>query len=68
MADRRVNGFEAGGRQPADADLQGVSFLDPAMIDGMRVDIHLFDPAGSIGADVMMVDPAAPSCVGTWFE
>ena len=27
--------------------------------NGKRVDFHLFDMAGSIGADVMIIDPAA---------
>ena len=48
--------------KPADTDLQGVYFLDPALVNG--VDFHMFDIAGSIGADVMIVDPTAPSYVG----
>ena len=54
---------QASTRQPADSDLQGASFLDPALVKGKRVDFHLVDLAGSIGADVMIVDPTAPSYV-----
>ena len=50
-------------REPADSDLQGVSYLDPALVNGKRVDCHLFDMAGSVGADVMIVDPSAPCYV-----
>ena len=49
--------------EPADCDLQGVSFLDPDVVNGKHVDFHLFDMAGSIGADVMIVDPTAPCYV-----
>ena len=45
---------------PADSDLQGVSFIDLAVVNGKRVDFHLFDLAGSIGADVLIVDPTTP--------
>ena len=44
-----------------------MSFLDPALVNGKRVDFQLVDLADSNGADVMIVGPAAPSCVGTWF-
>ena len=47
-------------REPAASDLQVVSFLDPDLVNGKRVDFHLFDIAGSIGADVIIVDPTAP--------
>ena len=50
-------------REPAATNLQSVFFLDPTLINGKRVDFHMFDLAGSIGADVMLVDPTAPSCV-----
>ena len=50
-------------REPADTDSQGVSFLDPALVNGPRLDFHLVDLAGSTSADVMIVDPTAPSCV-----
>ena len=50
-------------REPADSDLQGVSFLDPALVNGERAAFHLFDMAGSVGADVMIVDPSAPCYV-----
>ena len=39
------------------------SFLDPAVLNGKRVHFQVFDLAGSFGADVMIVDPTAPSCV-----
>ena len=38
---------QASSREPADADLQGVSFLDPALVNGKRVDLHMFVLAGS---------------------
>ena len=50
-------------RVPADSDLQGEPFMDPALVNGKHVDVHVFDLAGSIGADVMISDPTAPSCV-----
>jgi hypothetical protein len=31
------------------------------LINGKRVDFHVFDLSGSVGADVMIVDPTAPS-------
>ena len=37
--------------------------MDPAFVNGKRVDFHVFDLAGSIGADVMITDPNAPSYV-----
>ena len=40
-----------------------MSFLDPALVNGQRVDFNMFDLAGSSGADVMKVDPTAPSYV-----
>ena len=50
-------------------DLQGVSFLDLAVVNGKRVDFHMFDLAGSIGANAMIVDPTAPSYAGRgWNE
>ena len=39
------------------------SFLDPAVLNGKRVHFQVFDLAGSFGADVMIVDPTAPSYV-----
>ena len=54
---------QASTREPADNDLQGASFLDPALVNGKRVDFHLVDLAGSIGADVLIVDPTAPSYI-----
>ena len=41
-------------------DSQGGSFLDPALVNGERVDFHVVDMAGSIGADVVFLDPTAP--------
>ena len=40
-----------------------MSFLDPALDNGKCVDFHLVDLAGSARADVMIVDPNAPSYV-----
>ena len=54
---------QASTREPADIDLQGASFLDPALVNGKRVNFHLVDLAGSIGVDVMIVDPTAPSYI-----
>ena len=54
---------QASTTKPADSDLQGEAFMDPAFVNGKRVDFHVFDLAGSIDADVMITDPAAPSCV-----
>ena len=54
---------QASTREPADSDLQGEAFMDPAMVYGRRVDFHVFDMAGSIGADVTNTDPTAPSYV-----
>ena len=39
------------------------AIMDPALVNGRRVDFHVFDMAGSIGADVMITDPTAPSYV-----
>ena len=54
---------QASTREPADRDLQGASFLDPALVNGKRVDFHLVDLAGSIGADAIIVHPTAPSYI-----
>ena len=48
---------QASTREPADNDLQGASFFDPALVNGKRVEFRLVDLAGSIGAHVMIVDP-----------
>ena len=37
--------------------------MDPALVNGKRVDFHVLDLAGSIGADVAVTDPIAPSYV-----
>ena len=47
---------QASTREPADTELQGVSSLDLCLVNGKRVDFHMFDLAGSIGADTMLVD------------
>ena len=51
---------QASTREPADSDLQGEVLMVPALVNGKRVDFHVFDLAGSIGADVMITDPTAP--------
>ena len=51
---------QASTRDPADSDLQGEALMDPALVNGRCVDFHVFDLAGSIGADVMITDPTAP--------
>ena len=38
---------QASAREPADTDLQGVSFLDPVLVNGKRVDFHMFILSGS---------------------
>ena len=43
--------------------MQGEAFMDPALVNGRRVDFHMFDMAGSIGVDVKIADPTAPSYV-----
>ena len=50
---------QASTREPADSDLQGEAFTDPALVNGKHVDFHVFDLAGSVGA-VMITDPTAP--------
>ena len=37
--------------------------MDPGLVNGKCVDFHVFDLTGSIGADVMIPDPAGPSYV-----
>ena len=37
--------------------------MDPALVNGRRVDFHVFDLGGSIGADVMITDPTVSSYV-----
>ena len=54
---------QAGTREPAGSDLQGEAFMDPALVNGRRVDFHVFDLGGSIGADVMITDPTVSSYV-----
>jgi hypothetical protein len=41
-------------------------FLDPALVNGKRVEFHVFDTSGCVGCDVTMtiVDPTCPSCLG----
>ena len=43
--------------------MQGEAFMDAALVNSRRVDFHVFDLAGSIGADVMNTDPTATSYV-----
>ena len=38
---------QASTREPADSDLQGVFFLDPALVSGKRVEFHLVDARGA---------------------
>ena len=52
---------QASTREPVDSDLHGEAFMDPALVNGKRVDFHVFDLAGSVGADVMITDPTAPT-------
>ena len=52
---------QASTREPADSDLQGEAFMDPALVNGKRVDFHVFDLACSVGANVMITDPTAPT-------
>ena len=49
-------------RESADSDLPGEAFMDP-VFEGKRVDFHVFDLAGSIGAVVIITDSIAPSYV-----
>ena len=35
--------------------------LDPAVVNGKRVDFHVFDTPGSIACDATVVDPTAPT-------
>ena len=35
--------------------------LDPAVVNGKRVDFHVFDTSGSIARDVTVVDPTVPT-------
>ena len=54
---------QASTREVANSDLQGEAVMDPASVNGKRVDFHVFDLAGSTGADVMIADPTSPSYV-----
>jgi hypothetical protein len=54
---------QASTREPADAHLQGDA-LDPALVNGKRVDFHVFDTAGSVECIVTIVDPTCPSNLG----
>ena len=35
--------------------------MDPALVNGRGMDVHVFDLAGSTGADKMTTDPSALS-------
>ena len=54
---------QANSKEPADTDLQGVYFLDPALVNDTHVIFHMFDLAGSIRVDVMIFHPTVPSYV-----
>jgi hypothetical protein len=55
---------QASTKEPADAHLQGDAVLDPALVNGKRVDFHVFDTSGSVGCDVTIVDPTCPTYLG----
>ena len=59
----RARVHKSGQTSTRDRDLQGEAFMDPALVNAKRVNFHVFDLAGSIGADVMVTDPTAPSYV-----
>jgi hypothetical protein len=53
---------QASTREPANAQLQGDTVLNPALVNGKRVDVlHV---SGSVGCDVTIVDPTCPSYLG----
>ena len=62
QSEPRAGNHQASTREPADADWHGVSLLDPALVNGKRVDFHLFDMAGSVGADVMSLLVSYQGC------
>jgi hypothetical protein len=51
---------EASTREPAAAHLLGDAVLDPALVNGKRVDFHVFDTSAIFGFDVTIVDPTCP--------
>jgi hypothetical protein len=55
---------QASTRERADALLQGDAVLDPSLVNGKRVDFHVFDNSGSVGCDVTIVDSTCPSYLG----
>jgi hypothetical protein len=50
--------------ESADSHSQGDAALNPALVNGKRVDFHVFDTSGSVGCDVTIVDPTYPSYLG----
>jgi hypothetical protein len=46
---------------PPKSYLQSDALVDPARVNGKRVDLHVFDTVGCPGCDVTIVDPACPS-------
>jgi hypothetical protein len=63
---------QASTREPADAHLQGDAVLDPALVNGKRVDFHVLDTSGSVGCDVTLANPTCSSYLGksgsAWFR
>jgi hypothetical protein len=55
---------QASTREPTDAHLRSDGPLNPSLMNGKRVYFYVFDPSGSFCADVMIVDPTAPTCSG----
>jgi hypothetical protein len=43
---------QASTKEPADARLQGDAVLDPALVNGTRMDVHVFATSGSVGCAV----------------
>ena len=58
MLQHGVCGYRANRTVPSFSASQDSSII---LVNGKRVDFHLVDLAGSIGADFMIVDPTAPS-------
>jgi hypothetical protein len=48
---------QVGTMEPADAHLQGDAALDPAFVNGKRVDFLVFDTSGRVACDITIVDP-----------
>ena len=58
---------QASTREPADSHLQCDAVLDPALVNGNRVALHVFDTSwyGSVGRDVTIIDPTCVSLCGS---